>query len=61
MKISLTENYHEENDKCPECKGKLIINSFEKICKECGLVINNFFKESTFIFNDLRLYIKLKD
>ena len=59
MKISLTENYHEENDKCPECKGKLIINSFEKICKECGLVINNFFKESTFIFNDLRNKISL--
>ncbi len=54
MKISLIENYYEENDKCPECKGKTIINSFEKICKECGLVVNNFYKESTFIFNDLR-------
>ncbi|MFW9819733.1 MAG: hypothetical protein ACFFE5_09000, partial [Candidatus Thorarchaeota archaeon] len=43
-----------ETDKCPECEGKVIVNSFEKICKECGLVINNFFKESTFVFNDVK-------
>ncbi|MFX0003046.1 MAG: hypothetical protein ACFE9J_06140 [Candidatus Hermodarchaeota archaeon] len=52
MKISSIENYKEENNICPECEGKIIVNSFEKICKECGLVINNFFKESTYIFND---------
>ncbi|MFX1389623.1 MAG: hypothetical protein ACFE9Z_06105 [Promethearchaeota archaeon] len=44
---------NEENSgTCPECNGKVIANSFEKICKDCGLVINNFFKESSFIFND---------
>jgi transcription initiation factor TFIIIB Brf1 subunit/transcription initiation factor TFIIB len=37
--------------KCPECEGETIINSFEIICKECGLVINNFFKDSAYLFN----------
>ncbi len=55
IKISSNETYINENDKCPECEGKLIVNSFEKICKECGLVINNFFKESSFVFNDLKI------
>jgi transcription initiation factor TFIIIB Brf1 subunit/transcription initiation factor TFIIB len=54
IKISSIKTYTEESDKCPECKGKVIVNSFEKICKECGLVINNFFKESAFVFNDLK-------
>jgi transcription initiation factor TFIIIB Brf1 subunit/transcription initiation factor TFIIB len=54
MKISSIENYREDNDKCPECQGKIIVNSFEKICRECGLVINNFFRESAFIFNNLK-------
>ncbi|MFX1420207.1 MAG: hypothetical protein ACFE9N_14935 [Promethearchaeota archaeon] len=52
--ISNIEFNQEESEKCPECQGKIIVNSFEKICKECGLVINNFFKESAFIFNDLK-------
>ncbi len=54
MKISLIENFKDEDGKCPECQGKIVVNSFEKICKECGLVINNFFKESSFIFSDLK-------
>ncbi|MFW9972121.1 MAG: hypothetical protein ACFFDF_18170 [Candidatus Odinarchaeota archaeon] len=52
--ISSINNYKEEINKCPECEGNLIVNTFEKICKECGLVINNFFRESSFIFNDSR-------
>ncbi|MFX0007202.1 MAG: hypothetical protein ACFFAV_10810 [Candidatus Hermodarchaeota archaeon] len=54
IKISSFENDLNETDKCPECKGKVIINSFEKICKDCGLVINNFFKESAFVFNEVK-------
>lgn len=54
IKISYTESNREEAEKCPECRGKIILNSFEKICKDCGLVINNFFKESAFVFNDLK-------
>ncbi|MFX0060537.1 MAG: hypothetical protein ACFE85_14480 [Candidatus Hodarchaeota archaeon] len=37
--------------KCPECEAETIINSFEIICKECGLVVNKFFKDSAYIFN----------
>jgi len=54
LKINQTENYKENYEKCPECGGNIIINSFEKICKDCGLVINNFFRESAFIFNDIK-------
>ena len=38
-------------EKCPECGGSIILNSFETICNECGLVINGIFKASSFIFN----------
>ncbi len=54
MKINFIESNREDTEKCPECRGKIILNSFEKICKDCGLVINNFFKESAFVFNDLK-------
>jgi len=39
-------------EKCPECGGDIILNSFEKTCKVCGLVLNEYFKESSFIFNN---------
>jgi transcription initiation factor TFIIIB Brf1 subunit/transcription initiation factor TFIIB len=54
IKINSIESYIKETDRCPECEGKVIVNSFEKICKECGLVINNFFKESAFLFNEVK-------
>ena len=54
FKISRIENIKDETGKCPECGGKVIVNSFEIICKECGLVINNFYRESSFIFHDLK-------
>ncbi len=41
-------NYEE----CPECGGDIVLNSFEQICIECGLVINRFFRESSYIFDD---------
>jgi len=41
-------NYEE----CPECGGDIVLNSFEQICNECGLVINRFFRESSYIFDD---------
>ncbi|NVM35862.1 MAG: transcription initiation factor IIB family protein [Candidatus Lokiarchaeota archaeon] len=52
--ISRIENEKDKTGECPECGGKIIINSFENICKECGLVINNFYRESSFIFHDLK-------
>jgi transcription initiation factor TFIIIB Brf1 subunit/transcription initiation factor TFIIB len=51
IKISYKENMDETSEKCPECKGSIIINSFEKVCSRCGLVTNKLFKESSFIFN----------
>ncbi|MFX1365172.1 MAG: hypothetical protein ACFFCE_18110 [Promethearchaeota archaeon] len=50
----MTDNIQRESDDCPECGGKIILNSFEKICKECGLVINNFYRESSFIYHNLK-------
>ncbi len=37
---------------CPECGGKIIISSFERTCKDCGLVINEIFGDSSYVFND---------
>jgi transcription initiation factor TFIIIB Brf1 subunit/transcription initiation factor TFIIB len=37
---------------CPECGGTLISSSFELICKNCGLILDNVFKESSYTFND---------
>ncbi len=39
-------------EKCPECKGIIILSSFEKTCKDCGLVVNEFFGESSYVIND---------
>ena len=49
--IEINKNVFEE---CPECGGKIILNSYEKVCKDCGLVVNMLFKESSFIFNDIK-------
>lgn len=54
LKIDQTENNKENSEKCPECGGNIIISSFEKICKDCGLVLSKFFRDSAFIFNDIK-------
>jgi transcription initiation factor TFIIIB Brf1 subunit/transcription initiation factor TFIIB len=51
IKISKEGYKSEVSEKCPECKGSIIINGFEKVCNKCGLVINELFKASSFIFN----------
>ncbi|MHA1991272.1 MAG: hypothetical protein ACW98A_09940 [Candidatus Hodarchaeales archaeon] len=51
--MSYKENLEIISEKCPECKGNVIINSFEKVCSRCGLVTNELFKESSFIFNNV--------
>jgi transcription initiation factor TFIIIB Brf1 subunit/transcription initiation factor TFIIB len=38
--------------KCPECEGVIILTSFEKICKSCGLVIDKIFGETSYIFSE---------
>ena len=46
-------NINQENNQgCPECGGYLIYTNFEKICKECGLVIDIIFKNSSYSFKD---------
>ncbi|MFX1480155.1 MAG: hypothetical protein ACFFCI_18710, partial [Promethearchaeota archaeon] len=47
------ETKEQEIERCPECGGGILLNSFEKVCNECGLVINELFKASSFIFNDI--------
>lgn len=37
---------------CPECGGSLQVNSFEKTCTACGLVICEVFKDSAYMIND---------
>ncbi|MFX1575367.1 MAG: hypothetical protein ACFFB0_21745 [Promethearchaeota archaeon] len=53
--ISINQKEKKDNNNafevCPECGGNIIINSFERICNRCGLIVNEFFRESSFIFN----------
>ncbi len=51
IEISNKELLDVTGERCPECKGTVIINGFEKVCRRCGLVINELFKESSFVFN----------
>jgi len=44
-------NIHKNINLCPECKGGIILSSFEMTCKECGLVIDNIYGESSYLFN----------
>ena len=45
----------EEEKNCPECGGNIIETSFELVCKECGLVHENYFKESSYVFNKTQI------
>jgi len=45
------DNKSEES--CPECGNRVITNSFEIICKGCGLVLGNIYQDSSYIFNDV--------
>ncbi len=44
----------EDPKNCPECGGNIVLNSFEKICSKCGLVITKFYRETAFMFNRLK-------
>jgi len=50
MEIKTEESREEE--KCSECGGPVMTNSFEITCKDCGLVLDNLYKESSYIFNN---------
>ena len=50
--VKIKELYSIELNNCPECGGKIIISSFERTCKDCGLVINEIFGDSSYVFND---------
>ncbi len=50
--VKIKELYSIELNNCPECSGKIIISSFERTCKDCGLVINEIFGDSSYVFND---------
>jgi transcription initiation factor TFIIIB Brf1 subunit/transcription initiation factor TFIIB len=41
--------------KCPECNGIIIQTSYERICRECGLIIDEFFEDTSYVFNDKNL------
>lgn len=38
--------------KCPECDGFVINTGFEKTCKNCGLVLSDFFGEASYKFRE---------
>jgi transcription initiation factor TFIIIB Brf1 subunit/transcription initiation factor TFIIB len=52
FKISQEELKLKKLEICPECGGSIILNSFEMICNDCGLVVSGIFKASSFIFNN---------
>ncbi len=39
-------------EKCPECNGVIILSSFERTCKDCGLVITEVFGDSSYLISD---------
>ncbi len=46
-------------EKCPECNCETIVNtSFEKICEKCGLIIEELFADSSYIYNKSRETIR---
>lgn len=49
IKTEQKKNYIE---KCLECGGDIVLNSFEKVCKNCGLVNEAILKDSSYIFNE---------
>ncbi len=51
MEINTKESI--EKEKCSECGGPVMTNSFEITCKDCGLVLDNLYKESSYIFNNI--------
>ncbi|GAI62254.1 unnamed protein product, partial [marine sediment metagenome] len=53
--LNLINNTKESKiyEKCSECGGSVITNSFEMICKECGLVLDKIYKDSSYIFNEV--------
>ncbi len=53
MEIKTKESIEEE--KCSECGGPIMTNSFEITCKDCGLVLDNLYKESSYIFNNINI------
>ncbi|MHA1241440.1 MAG: hypothetical protein ACTSQU_11745 [Promethearchaeota archaeon] len=53
MEIKTKESRKEE--KCSECGGPIMTNSFEITCKDCGLVLDNLYKESSYIFNNINI------
>ncbi|MFX1427697.1 MAG: hypothetical protein ACFFBE_14680 [Promethearchaeota archaeon] len=52
FKINQKELIQKKLEICPECGGSIILNSFEMICNDCGLVISGIFKASSFVFNN---------
>ncbi len=50
MKIEKLYEYYE--DFCPECGGNIICNTYERVCKNCGLVINKIFEDSSYSFGE---------
>ena len=46
------DNQSRSKNLCPECGGSTINTSHEMICKDCGLILDKIFKESTYTFNN---------
>lgn len=45
-KKQIEEDTKVEKDKCPECNGKIVMKSYQKICEQCGLLIGEPFEFS---------------
>ena len=49
MNVKISKNNSRNN--CPECGGELILESYEKICQKCGLIVEKIFSESSYSFD----------
>jgi len=68
--MSCEEKYLKKVDKdyCSECNGDIILTSYEKICANCGLVIEEILSDSSYKFtilnersNQNKQYVALGD
>lgn len=37
--------------KCPECNGNVIFTSHEQVCQDCGLIIDQLYTETSYLFD----------
>ncbi|TFF97090.1 MAG: transcription initiation factor IIB family protein [Promethearchaeota archaeon] len=48
--MKVNKHYQDFEEYCPECGGRIISKSFERLCESCGLVVNRLLDRSNYSF-----------